>query len=183
MAATSSYAIVSLIIGSLQLLLVVVVLRRLGRFGRSFPWLVALMLFFAIRGADRIYHAYGGDDRGDLALAADAMLVAVLVLLIGGLDRTVRGLEAAQTDADWREREYRRALHDYRTLARHRLANPLAAIEGSAQTLRELEDLDAETRAQLLDVIAREAKRLETIALDPAARDPSERQLDPRPRV
>jgi hypothetical protein len=48
-------AVLSLVIGFLQLVLVVVVVRELGRYARTFPWLVALTAFFALRGAMRIY--------------------------------------------------------------------------------------------------------------------------------
>ena len=172
-----------IVIGVLQLTLAFVVARRLVRFGREFPWLVALMVYFLVRGADRVYNGLDPNAGEDAVLFGDMILVGVLLLLIAGLNRTVRGLEVAQAQAEWREQEYQRALSDYRTLARHRLANPLAAIEGSTQTLLELDELDEATRRQLLEVIAREAKRLHTVALDPEATEPTERGLHPQPNL
>jgi len=113
----------------------------------------------------------------------DGILIAVLVALILGIDRTASALKTAHDDAAVREEEYRRALTDYRRLARHRLANPLAAIRGSIVTLRDVPELDAEERRQLLDALESEAIRLEKIALDPEVIGPEERGLDPRPNL
>ena len=142
----------NLALGVIQLVLAAVVLRNLGRFGRAVPWLAALMTFFALRGVDRLYVALADDEPVVFSAVLDGMVLVVLVLLLFGLERTVRGLRVAIDDADYRTAEYERALADYRTLARHRLANPLAAIRGGITTLREAQ-LDAATREQLLAMI------------------------------
>ncbi|MBD0330301.1 MAG: hypothetical protein ICV64_09390 [Thermoleophilia bacterium] len=172
----------NLALGLLQLALAAVVLRNLGRFGRAFPWLAALMAFFALRGVDRLYVALADEEPVVFSAVLDGMLLVVLVLLLVGLERTVRGLRVAIEDADLRTVEYERALQDYRALARHRLANPLAAIRGGITTLRET-PLDEATREQLLAMIESETRRLEQITLDPEPIAPEERSLRPRPET
>jgi signal transduction histidine kinase len=167
-------------VGVLQLGLAAVVLRHLARFGRAFPWLAALMAFFALRGADRLYVAFADEEPIALTIALDIVVLVVLALLIWGIESTVRGLRATVEDAERSTVEYERALADYRLLARHRLANPLAAIRGGIQTLRET-DVEPATRGQLLAMIDAEAQRLERIALDPEPLAPEERSLRPRP--
>jgi signal transduction histidine kinase len=174
--------LLSLLVGSLQLALAVVVGIRLGRYGRAFPWLAALMVFFALRGMMRIYQAFAGGVSETIALPVDLLLLAVLVLLIVGVDRTGRGLMLAENEAHYREEEYRRALTDYRRLARHRLANPLSVIRGGVIALKTL-DLDQASREQLLDSMEQESERLEKIALEPEPETPEERALRPRPEL
>ncbi len=173
--------VVNLALGALQVVLALVVLRHIGRFGRTFPWLAALMLFFLVRGIERIYTGVSDSER--FGIVVDLLILLVVVLLIVGLDQTVSALRTARDEADLRRSEYDRALVDYRRLARHRLANPITAIRGSVTTLRELPDLDAETREALLRAVDEEAARLETIALDPEVASAEERGLDPQPRV
>lgn len=174
-------AALNLAVGLVMLALAAVLLRQLAGFGRTFPWLVALMAFFALRGANRVYVAFAGDEPLLLAVALDAVVLFVLVLLLVGLETTVRGLRTTVDDAARRSVEYERALTHYRTLARHRLANPVAAIRGGIQTLRET-PVDAAVREELLAMIDAEARRLEQIALDPDPAAPEERALRPRPR-
>src|SRR5581483_3585461 len=126
----------SLVLAALELVLALVVLRYLWRFGRSFPWLGALMLYFAFRGSARLYAAVSGTESESLALTSDALLVVVLLLTTAGLGRTVRALHLALDDARIRAEEYERAVVDYRRLARHRLANPLTVVGGGIRTLR-----------------------------------------------
>jgi signal transduction histidine kinase len=175
-------AVLSLVIGFLQLVLVVVVVRELGRYARTFPWLVALTAFFALRGAMRIYAAFEGSVPEALAVSVDAILIGVLVLLVVGLDQTARGLRLAEDEALYREEEYARALADYRRLARHRLANPLTAIQTGIAALRSL-DLDAAQRKSVLQALERESRRLEELTLDPQPLSAEERGLKPRPAV
>jgi signal transduction histidine kinase len=177
----SSAEWLSLAIGSLELLLAAIVARRLAVFGRGFPWLVALTAFFVLRGLSRIAEALAGRELQTVALAADILLVATLALLIVGLDETARGLRLARKSAENQEREYARALADYRRLARHRLANPIAAIRGNVAAVKAFPDLDELRRRELLDAIEREALRLEHVALDPRPTAPEEEGLQPRP--
>lgn len=169
-----------LALGSLQLLLAAVVLKHLRRFGRAFPWLVALMLFFALRGLQRLQSAFTDTTQEALGLVADGVLLAVLVLLLVGLRKTVRGLEFALDEADARMEAYGRALHDYRALARHRIANPVTVIRAGLTTLRELEPSPAE-RAAILDAVEQAALELEHVDLEPVVLRPEERGLEPSP--
>ena len=134
-----------------------------------------------MRNLNGIYAGVAESDQ--FGVATDVVLVAVVVLLIAELGRTAGALKATHDAAALRQEEYDRALKDYRRLARHRLANPLTAIRGSIATLRELPDLDDETRARLLEAMADEASRLEHIALDPEVLGEEERGLDPQPRL
>jgi signal transduction histidine kinase len=173
--------LLSLAVGSLELVLAMVVARRLANYGRAFPWLVAMTAFFALRGSTRVAEALAGHDAFVLTFAADVLLVAVLALLIAGVDETARRLRLAETSAQDREREYARALTDYRRLARHRLANPIAAIRGNVAALKAFPELDERRRRELLDATEREAVRLEHVALDPEPAAPEEDGLRPRP--
>jgi signal transduction histidine kinase len=172
---------INITLGILQVLFALVVVRHVARFGRAFPWLMVLMAFFFVRGTDRIYSGVAESER--LGIAVDLVALACVILLILGLDKTVRALRASQDEAALRTEEYERALADYRRLARHRLANPITAIRGSIATLRDMPDLDRETRAQLLETIDAEARRLEQVALEPEAASDEERSLRPTPNL
>jgi signal transduction histidine kinase len=173
-------AVLSLVIGALQLVLAAVVVAELGRYARALPWLAALTAFFAVRGGMRIYAAFEGSVPETVAVPAELLLILVLILLVFGLDQTARGLRLAEDEAHYREEEYKRALADYRRLARHRLATPLTVIRGGVAALRSL-DLDAEDRKRVLDSLEDQSRRLEDVALDPEPHSPEERYLDPRP--
>ncbi len=173
--------VVNLVLGSIEVALAIVVLRHLGRVGRAFPWLAALMAFFVLRGIDRIYAGLTDSER--LGIVVDAVLVVVVFLLLFGIDKTVNALKAAQQEATYRREEYARALADYKRLARHRLANPITAIQGSISTLRDMPDLDEQTRRALLDAAEGEARRLQAVALDPDVLSDEERMLEPHPNV
>jgi signal transduction histidine kinase len=173
-------ALLSLVIGLLQLILVAVAARQLGRYARAFPWLVALTVFVGLRGAMRIYAAFAGSVPEPLAVSVDVLLLAVLALLIVSLDQTARGLRLAEDEALSREDEYARALVDYRRLARHRLANPLTVLRSGTTALRSL-DLDARQRNDVLDALEQASHRLEEVALEPEPLSPEERSLRPRP--
>jgi signal transduction histidine kinase len=170
---------VNLVLGVLYLVLAAIVLRHIGRFGRAYPWLGVLTFLFVFRGAERVYAAFSDNDR--LGIVADILLIFVVILLIFGIDKTVDALRSAQDEAAYRREEYARALADYNRLARHRLANPLAAIRGSISTLKDMPDLDADTRRQLLEAAEGETRRLEQVALDPDTLSEEERTLRPRP--
>jgi signal transduction histidine kinase len=179
----SRVELVSLGVGILQIVLALVVARRLARFGRVFPWLGALTAYFALRGVTRILDAFAGIVVEALALPVDLLLIAVLLLLILGFDRTTRALLIAQDEARYREEEYERALTDYRRLARHRLANPLTAIKGGIAALKAFPELDAARRVELLDAIEAQSRRLEQVALEPEPLGPEEQGLLPRPML
>jgi signal transduction histidine kinase len=171
----------NIVIGVLEVLLAAVVVRHIARFGRAFPWLMVLMAFFFVRGIDRIYAGISESDR--LGWAVDVVALTCVVLLIVGIDKTVRALRASQDEAALRSEEYARALADYRRLARHRLANPLTAIKGSLATLRDMPELDPATQRELLAAAEEQAQRLEEVALDPEIAAAEERGLRPTPDV
>lgn len=175
--------------GALQIGLALAVVPYLRHFARSFPWLVALALFCAVRGADLVYLGVTGSDRREILAASDALVVLTLFLLIAGLRRTIGGLRQAETDAAVRTAEYERALVDYRTLVRHRVANRLVAIRGSVQTLRARGGaLDDEEVRALLQVLDEQCELLAQDALgqrlySARSRAPEEKPLHGRPRL
>lgn len=174
--------VLSLVVALLQLGLAIAVLPQLGRLGRAFPWLGVLMVYFGLRGGERLFFAFTNHESETANLVSDALLAVVLILLVAGLGRTVAGLRLALDEARLRAQEYERALRDYQRLMRHRIANPLMEVRGSALTLRHRE-LPAAERAQLLDVLEEATARLEQISLDPRELTAEEHELDPAPRV
>lgn len=94
-----------------------------------------------------------------------------------GLDPDITHEEARRA-AD----EYRRALHDYTQLMRHRLANPLTAITAGITTLLEL-DLAERVRRELLTMMGDKAEELRQVILRPDIASPEERGLQPVPQV
>jgi signal transduction histidine kinase len=172
--------LLSLVVGVLELALALVVGIRLGAYVRTFPWLAALIVFFGLRAAMRIYSAFAEQRAETLALPIDVLLIAALILLIVGIERTGRGLVLAENEAQYREQEYRRALADYRRLARHRLANPLSVIRGGVIALKTLA-LSEDERRKLLDSMEAESERLEKVALEPDPVGAEESRLRPRP--
>lgn len=171
-------------IGTLELVLAAYVLARLWRFRRGFPWLIAPSGFFFLRGADRIAKGLFGDAPSVLGYLIDPLILAVLVLLLFSIDRIVSGLAEAEDAAELREREYARALIDYRRLARHRLATPVTAILGAARYLYELDPQDEDVRAELVEMIGEAAARLERVSLDPHSElEADERSLRPAPSL
>lgn len=171
-------------IGIIELVLAGYVLRRLWRFRRGFPWLIAPTGFFLLRGIDRIAAGLFGGTPHAIGLLLDPLVLGVLLLLLLSIDRIVSGLAAAEAAATRREREYERALRDYRRLARHRLATPLTVILGGVRFLLELEPEDLKQRAELAAMIEDAASRLEKVSLDPRSRlEADERSLRPTPTL
>lgn len=170
-------------VGALEVALALVVLAQIGRVGRSVPWLGALTLFFGLRGADHILAGVSGAEPAIISWLLDGLLLAVLVLLLAGMKRTLVGLKLARDEARVREEEYQRASRDYRRLVRHRLANPITAILGSARTLREMPDLDEATRQELLATISLQAERLAAVSTEPKVMSAEEATLRPLPRL
>ncbi|HKN64576.1 MAG TPA: hypothetical protein VJV76_09630 [Gaiellaceae bacterium] len=169
-------------IGTVEIALGAYVLRRLWRFRRGFPWLIAPTGFFILRGADRIGSAVSGGLPHAIGLLLDPLVLVLLVLLLFSVDRIVRDLAAAEEAADLREREYERALRDYRRLARHRLATPITAIVGGARYLRDFDPQDKKQREQIVEMIEEAAVRLEQVSLDPESElEAEERPLRPTP--
>jgi signal transduction histidine kinase len=176
--------ILDLVIGALELGLALIVLGRLWRFRRGFPWLIALIAFFLLRGADRLSVGMRSHESTELGYLLDALELAALLLLVLGIEQIARTLERALHRATVREHEYERAIHDYRRLVRHRIANPLTAILGSVRTLQEIPELRSIERSELLDAIDLAAHRLQSVTLEPdTPLGPEERDLRPQPRL
>jgi signal transduction histidine kinase len=174
---------VSLAVGLLQIVLAAVATRGLLEHGRRFPWLMLLGVFFAARGVDRIVVAFSASDNANVSLATDGLAVGVLLLLILRLDDTVGGLRRAEDVAQWNQDEYERALVDYRTLVRHRLASPLTILRGAVETLaRRDQELAPHDRERLFGLLRSELDRLGSTTLDPRPERPEERVLAPEPR-
>lgn len=178
---TSTYA--TLAVGLLELALAAIVFYHLRRFLRDFPWLIPLGIFFALRGIVRIAGPLGIGEGETVAAMTDAVAVAILVLLVLGLEQTAVGLSFATEKADEKQSEYERALRDYRTLVRHRIATPLTAIRGAAITLRDVPGLSENDVRALVAAIDDAARRLEHVALDPEPHNPSENGLHPKPQL
>jgi signal transduction histidine kinase len=171
-------------IGIVEVMIAAYVLKRLWRFRRGFPWLIAPTGFFLLRGVDRIGAGLFGEVPGVVGLLLDPLILAVLVLLLFSIERIVSSLAAAEDAAVLREREYARALVDYRRLARHRLATPVTSIVGAARFLLELGPEDQKLRADLVQIMEDAAARLERVSLGPRTElEASERSLRPTPSL
>ncbi|HTN80265.1 MAG TPA: hypothetical protein VMK16_11365 [Acidimicrobiales bacterium] len=171
-------------IGILELVLGAVVLVHLWRFGRGFPWLIALTAFFFLRGIDRLVVGVFGTAPRVVGGLLDPAIVSALVLLLFSIERIVRALELAEDSALFRKREYERALVDYRRLARHRLATPLTAVLLSARTLLELGPENEGLRDEAADTLEQSIARLERVSLDPRSElAPDEEALRPSPSL
>lgn len=72
------------------------------------------------------------------------------------------------------------AVRAYRTLMRHRIANPLQVIGGMATTLRDVDDLPPTTRRAMLSAIVDATERLADISCSPAPTDLVEARLQAR---
>lgn len=169
--------------GAVEIALSVVLVVQVRRARLSSAWLWALTAFFLLRGADRLLFGAAGVQAAGASLALDLALLAVLVLLLLGVDQTLRAARVAHEAAQYREREYARAIDDYRHLIRHRIANPIAAIVGSALTVRDVENLDEPRRLELLDSIVAEALRMVDMSTEPQTESPEELPLQPLPRL
>jgi len=181
-AAIGGHELPNLLLAAVELGLALVVLRYLWRFGRSFPWLGALMVYFAFRGSVRLDAALSGRESATLAVTSDVLLVVVLLLTTAGLGRTVRALHLALDEARLRAAEYDRARRDFERLTRHRVANPLTVLGGGIATLRARRArlADEETEA-LLASMEQAVVRLERLSVDPEDLAPEEHGLEPLP--
>jgi signal transduction histidine kinase len=173
---------INLILGLAEILLALVVLARLGRLGRSFPWLVALAIFFIARGIDRVYVGALGREPVIAPVIVDAVLLAVVALLLVGMQRTVLALRRSIDDADWQKSEYERALRDYRSLVRHRLANPLTVVLAGVEMLRHSAAPRSDYERAILEDVYLGVRRLKQISIDPEPLSDEEKQLDGTPR-
>lgn len=177
----SLHQLLEFALGLLYLGLVLVIARRVGRLARAFPWLVVLIVFFALRAVERLM-VVAEIPMSFMPMLLHAASVLALFLLVLGSHRLADALEASQERAEVTTREYERALDHYTQVMRHRLANPLTAIRGGVSTLQHVE-LDDTTRAHLLEAMEQQARELEAIALHPEREGVEEHELDAVPRV
>jgi signal transduction histidine kinase len=182
-AAVTAREILSLLIAALDLTLALVVIRHFAVRGRAGVWSLALIAFFVVRALDRASLGALSRELFLLGLLLDALVVVLVIVFIVGFDRMGGALKALLEQARHREAAYARALIDYRTLARHRLANPLTAILGSVQTLEQLPSLNGEIQRALLATIREQAQLLAGVALEPRPASEEERDLQPHPHV
>jgi signal transduction histidine kinase len=96
--------------------------------------------------------------------------------------RLVHDLERETARAHRSAQEYSRALREYNQLVRHRIANPLTAIRGGAQTLLADPEMEAPLRVQLLEMIVEMTKRLEHLSLAPTIQRCEEACLQSTPK-
>jgi signal transduction histidine kinase len=170
-------------IGGMELLAALVVALSCWR-RRRVRWLTVFALFIALRGLDRLILGVLSADTPALGLGLDFALACVLMVIVLTARTVLTEIERTQAAAELRALEYDRALTDYRRMARHRLATPLTAILGSARALRDMPDLDARTRDELVETILKEGKRLEQVVVDPHAPLASEESgLRPTPEL
>lgn len=80
-------------------------------------------------------------------------------------------------------REYERARHDYEQLVRHRIANPLAVVQGIALTLQDHPELPADTRRSLVASLVAASEELVDVSLEPTQRSLEEHELHAVPRA
>ena len=92
--------------------------------------------------------------------------------------------ERREQVAEYHVAEYQRALRAYRQVVRHRIANPLQVISGTAATLLDHPDVDVATRRTMFESILDAADKLQRATLfDPARASEIERELDPAARL
>jgi signal transduction histidine kinase len=172
-------------IGGLEVVLAVTLFLNLWRSGdsrRYLRWFAVFIAFFGLRAIERIAVEGFGSEPAQLGRLLDIGLVVVLFMLIFATKKIFHAADSMWDSARIQKREYDRALADYRRLARHRLVNPLTAIEGSARALRDLSSIDERTRRELLKTIVDETSRLTTVILEPGAPlAKEERHLRPEP--
>jgi signal transduction histidine kinase len=173
-------AALNLAVGLVEFALVPTLIHRGVRLGRDRTWLVMLATFFALRGSERVAAASQGDAAREIWTVIDGALAFSLLLLLVATAAATRALRLVWSDRSL-DREYRRALADYRRLVHHRLANPTTAIIGATQALKEL-PIDVRAQRELLEIIGHEAARLRAISLDPEECRPDERGLHPQPQ-
>jgi signal transduction histidine kinase len=101
--------------------------------------------------------------------------------LMDEADVRMANAAALLSDAEDDSAEYERALYHYTQLVRHRMANPLQAIGGLAQTLEENPDLPRERRIEMISAIREQARVLTRVSLEPGNLDATERELHPKP--
>lgn len=114
-----------------------------------------------------------------MSLVAASLLALVFVQAARRSRVALLVVEEAQHNA----REYERARRDYEQLVRHRIANPLAVVQGVALTLQDHPELPADTRRSLITSLVAASEELVDVSLEPAQRSVEERELHAIPRA
>ena len=156
--------------------------RRLRTLGVP-PVIWGFVAFFLVRALSGLNEQAGVPpyENAQLELGLDVASVAILVYLLANVGKLTRALLATLREADFRAAEYNRAFRDYTQIVRHRVMNPLTAVQGSAQTLKTGVITDPEMHTQLCDVIIQMAEKVKHTTLEPERRDALERDLDAVP--
>lgn len=97
----------------------------------------------------------------DRTLAATLIATMLITMFLSGLifQTITRALNALTKSLDEKQIEFL-------DLATHEIKTPLAALQSSVTTLRDIKDLSSEEKAYFLDIVFRNAKRLQHIAED-----------------
>jgi signal transduction histidine kinase len=156
-----------------------VFLREIIAERRLIDWLTLGAAFCTVRALEL---AVGTFDIGpdQLSVALQAAALGVLLALVFGAGRMRQLLVARHEAAKRAEHQFGEALLQYTQLVRHRIANPLTAVIGGIQTLRELE-LSPNVKNELLDAMEDKARELENVALHPERVDVVEQGIGPQP--
>lgn len=175
--------ITNLIAAAATIVIGALVIREMARLRLGFPQLgTILVAFFFTLALDR---AAAPDPLLSYSVELDAVTDLLLIALLGALLFRARGLAqgliATVDEARLRAEEYERARYDYSQLVQHRLANPLTAVYGAAETLQRT-DIDEATRKHLLATILEGAQRIEELGLGPERQGAEERELDATPK-
>jgi len=120
-------------------------------------------MFHGLMGVAFVIERLGGFDRHDLmpmVVTVDGISTLLLAWLVVRSNRIAIRVTDGMTRSYAEAAEYARARQDYEQLLRHRIANPLTVISGGADALLRFEDLDRDTRRQLLSGIASAAESL-----------------------
>lgn len=167
-------------IGAVWLAFAVVLLRVRVHDGKLAPWLYVAIGFCLLRAFDFLTVRTGALDVAALVVVLDVLVLVTLIVLVVATERLRHGLAREHAGAERAQAEYSRALLDYTQLVRHRIANPLTAVIGGAQTLLELE-VSEPTRRRLLEAMLDSARQLERVALHPERVSQEEFSLQPSP--
>jgi len=147
---------------------------------RAAVGLFAVVAFCVFRAVDLFVVHTLDIDSAHLPRLLDILSLVTLIAVLAFTSRLHGVLTSSQSEAEAVQAEYGRALLEYTQLVRHRIANPLTAIIGGAQTIMDL-DLDRDTQLQLLEAIVEKGKELENVALHPERISPEELSLHPTP--
>lgn len=177
----------ALVLGFLNLVFVVVLVRITLRFGTRFPGIYLVPAYFLLRTVQHFWEYFDATvpSPSPIHVLTDLALICLAAYLVVTIGRTLGRLTSTLDETERVAREYRRALHDYERLVRHRLANPLTVISSGLETMDALGDAPAnhEHRTKVLETMRQASNDLQYVSLAPSPLRPEERELDPTPHV